>query len=591
MDIYNIANDKKLINKLNKYSFEKRIGDRLFSVIENSKNGEKIIPVLGMQGMGKSTLINAMLCENILPNEADETTCVPVEIKYGEEKILVHFNDSDKIQILNDKSKLCEYVDNAFNTGNKKGVSHIVIYKKSDILEHGITIVDLPGIGSLTKENQETTEKYIKTLCTAIFVIPTTPTIRKMEQIFIKAAWMNFNSAIFVQNNFGENKREVEESVEFNTMVLNKIADSINASFDDDIKVVNAYDALYASLHNDEKLRLESNINDLISTIKDTAINWDYKEFGNIVLLIRKSINLCLNEINTKFEEREMSLKELESKIEEEENNFKLNTIALEKEIDEINDYLEKKEDDVFDFAKKNAKEYTENLRTEIFRLIDKGIVDGEQLTEAFKHYQEQFLETIINNYYDLAKEILDEVSVYLERMDSIVSFEINIKNLNFYKEKSLKFEKGLKFGFDILGVLGAAFIAFGEKNLLLGVGIGIVSNIIGDIFKDNITRHRGRKTKQEINKLIYDIEDLIKQQIIDGFDAFSKEIRVILKEYLIDRNKELESIKEHNKEKLSNKYKNKYNYDELKNDYEYFKSKERELDELKFGAQVQYSK
>ncbi len=64
--------------------------------IDNLNEKEIIIPVLGIQGAGKSSFLNSILMEeNILPTDVDETTCVPVEVRYGEdtEKAIVHFVD------------------------------------------------------------------------------------------------------------------------------------------------------------------------------------------------------------------------------------------------------------------------------------------------------------------------------------------------------------------------------------------------------------------------------------------------------------------------------------------------------------------
>lgn len=122
-----------------------------------------------------------------------------------------------------------EYVDNNSNPGNEKQVSRIVLYRKNDLLAKGLTIVDLPGVGSLTRANEETTNRYIKNLCTAIFVIPTVPTIRKTEAMFIKSVWSQFPIALFVQNRWANDTRQaVTESVQYNTMRLKQIAEQLN---------------------------------------------------------------------------------------------------------------------------------------------------------------------------------------------------------------------------------------------------------------------------------------------------------------------------------------------------------------------------
>lgn len=98
MGVENLGKDKRFIEIMNNYSEGENLGDLFSKIIENRKNNEIIIPVLGLQGMGKSTLINSILSENILPNDADETTCVPVEVKYGkDEKALVYLRIQKKL--------------------------------------------------------------------------------------------------------------------------------------------------------------------------------------------------------------------------------------------------------------------------------------------------------------------------------------------------------------------------------------------------------------------------------------------------------------------------------------------------------------
>ena len=81
-----IIGDSRFLELIDKYSSAIGDGSKASEVIckvaQNVRNPELIVPVLGSQGMGKSTLINAILGVNILPNDADETTCVPVEIRY-----------------------------------------------------------------------------------------------------------------------------------------------------------------------------------------------------------------------------------------------------------------------------------------------------------------------------------------------------------------------------------------------------------------------------------------------------------------------------------------------------------------------------
>ena len=63
-----------------------------------------IIAVLGMQGCGKSSFLNALLFGDIvLPVDADETTCIPAEVSYGKNSTpiaTVYFSDGKEKTIL-----------------------------------------------------------------------------------------------------------------------------------------------------------------------------------------------------------------------------------------------------------------------------------------------------------------------------------------------------------------------------------------------------------------------------------------------------------------------------------------------------------
>ena len=126
--------------------------------IENLDKNELIMPVLGVQGAGKSSFLNAILMDdNVLPTDVDETTCVPVEVKFGEntDEAIIYFHDKPKEKI--NIKELEKYVHNDYNEANKLNVSKIIIFNDSEILKQGLVLVDLPGVGSLTPENQKTT--------------------------------------------------------------------------------------------------------------------------------------------------------------------------------------------------------------------------------------------------------------------------------------------------------------------------------------------------------------------------------------------------------------------------------------------------
>lgn len=587
----NILNNK-LVEILNLYSKEEKYGDKLLSIQNrNINNKETIVPVLGMQGMGKSTLINSILSENILPNEADETTCVPVEVRYGEDrKAVVYFINSDKTQIINTIEDLSEYVDNNYNLGNEKGVEKIILYRPIDILKNGLVIVDLPGVGSLTKNNENTTNKYISNLSCALFVIPTVPTIRKKEEIFIRGVWEVFSNILFIQNEWGESEREVEESVDFNNKVLKSISEKVKAEYDNSIMVINVYNAAHGRINNIEDEIKSSNIELLLKKLENFIEENDIKIEEAFKIRLKSFIDIVKGIISNLIEESNMSKEELRNKLEENEKNFRKQNIEIEDKIDDIKSYLDKTKIDINKFAKNISSKYGGYLRAKIYKVIDGGIVDGVQLTKAFNDYQNELYQEFAEEYLDKFMEIRIELEEKLIELNKIIvdNYKNSFDAFKFDNGQSFKYEKGLEIGMDIAGA-GAGALAGIKVGALIGgafggpvgAAAGIISGaiisiaifIIGNKTKKVILNKRKEETKNQIEEYIEIFTGKIKESILESYKKMNKDINSILDKYIEDRKEYYKMKKEENNKKEQENFKFEYDINKLKSDFEYLET------------------
>jgi ribosome biogenesis GTPase A len=141
------------------------------------------VGALGVQGVGKSTLLNALLFgRRILPWDVTETTAVLTKVyrsDNSDERAEVVFRDNKSKDITLDPDSLREYVHNEFNPGNQKKVKELKCFVNSPLLSQGICLVDTPGVASLTEEIGRVTLEFLPALSASIFITLTTPCLTK----------------------------------------------------------------------------------------------------------------------------------------------------------------------------------------------------------------------------------------------------------------------------------------------------------------------------------------------------------------------------------------------------------------------------
>lgn len=130
--------------------------------------------VLGEFKTGKSTFINALLGEEVLPSFATPTTAVINEVKYGEKKrALLYYKDPD--QSPNPKeipvTELEDYVviKDSEEEINESPYEKVEIYWPLDLLHNQVEIIDSPGLNE-NKVREDVTRSYLYQADAILFV-------------------------------------------------------------------------------------------------------------------------------------------------------------------------------------------------------------------------------------------------------------------------------------------------------------------------------------------------------------------------------------------------------------------------------------
>lgn len=515
-------------------------GEYIKNKLLGLEEGEFLVPVLGMQGTGKSSMLNALLMDDIiLPVDADETTCIPVEIRYGVEKdgeIEVYFNDDSPVKLLDRAKELEQYVHNTYNPGNEKNVSHIVLYKRNELLKNNLILVDLPGVGSITAKNVETTMRYIERLNGAIFLLRTVPPITRPERIFLANVWPKLTAAWFVQNQWNdESDKEVLEGKTHNLNVLKEIAKQYKAEANFEIRVINIYQAMNARFEHDTEAYADSGIKDFSEFLNELSKTWKYILRSSIIQEIKLHIICIKDGIVERREELSLSQEDLQAKHREAEKNYEEAYRANRRRINQIEDKISRYRNELTDEAYTQSQIQKENLRNEMRRIIGSGVVDGRLLDEAFQENAKSCSEDTMENISLKLHGIQGELRADIEALQ-VKNLEGKITNLgSFYRGESLKFEKSLP----AIGAIGGGLAGL-ELGMMIGtaiggpigtvvggiVGIGItfVAGWLGTMAKAEVGKVRQKYTLNDLEPNLRQFEDQLRTTIEDlASNAFTQ--------------------------------------------------------------------
>ncbi len=168
--------------------------DDLELVSHNLAEGAFRLLVLGDMKRGKSTFLNALIGENILPTDVNPCTAVLTVLSYGQNKqVTVHFKDDREPELLDfdtfkqrytippeEAKKLQEEGISAF-----PNVAYAEVQYPLTLLEKGVQIIDSPGLNDTEQRNQLTLG-YINNCHAILFVLSATQPYTLGEQRYLE---------------------------------------------------------------------------------------------------------------------------------------------------------------------------------------------------------------------------------------------------------------------------------------------------------------------------------------------------------------------------------------------------------------------
>jgi hypothetical protein len=134
---------------------------------------------------GKSTVINALLGEPLLPAGVVPLTSVITVIQSGASSAAYATLRSGQERPI-EVAELGEYVTERGNPANSKSIERVVIEHPSPWLADGVRLVDTPGIASVYEHNTDETRKYLPQADAVLFIASVDQPVSRAEVDFLR---------------------------------------------------------------------------------------------------------------------------------------------------------------------------------------------------------------------------------------------------------------------------------------------------------------------------------------------------------------------------------------------------------------------
>jgi GTP-binding protein EngB required for normal cell division len=182
-DVSWLALEGALRKAVDLLSGERSLG--VSDLLERWRERRFVTLVVGEFKRGKSTLLNALVGEELLPMGVQPVTTAATRVRSGSaRRAFVQYQDGAEREIV--LAEVRDFVDEARNPGNRLGVARVDIELPVD-LPPGATLVDVPGLGSVHRHNTESALAALPEADAALVIASVDPPIGEAELRLLRA--------------------------------------------------------------------------------------------------------------------------------------------------------------------------------------------------------------------------------------------------------------------------------------------------------------------------------------------------------------------------------------------------------------------
>ena len=476
--------EKSKENKSGKLELEAAIAE-VKNCSNNLQDGVFRLLVLGDVKRGKSTVINALIGEDLLPRDVNPCTAILTVLRYGtEKKVTVYFNDNAAPELLDFDTFKQQYSINPDEIKKLEAqgklafprVERAVIEYPLPLLKSGIEIVDSPGLNDTAARDRLSLD-YIHNCNAILFVLRAVQPLslterrylnnyikeRNLEVFFLINGWDEINNGLLEPGNSLELAAAQERSREY---FKNNLKEYLPESdtYQQRVFTISALNALRSCLSN-SSIDIESTgfvrFTDALNRFLSSRVETEFKQSEIVAKqgrdrlheAVTRRIHLLSSTVDVQQKIAEIApdfarLQELQIELQQEIQQqsttkakeiatfFEEYILALENTFTvDFKQYQPQL--DTWDFLNSSKREdFNRAFKLGFDRYLTDKIATWER--EAEKDLDEAFLEllTSLKNYSKSYREITDSINIkltgyktiYLQR-ESTTDEELDWKN------------------------------------------------------------------------------------------------------------------------------------------------------------------
>ena len=416
---------KETCEVFSKYELTKGELARAQELVEKLENHKITVSVIGQFKRGKSTLVNAILEDKILPVGIVPVTAVVTTVEYGEKAATVHFDNGIIKEISFDE--MSSYINEQENQDNKLGVSQVCLYCPSDFLKDGMTFVDTPGVGSVHQKNSDAAYSYVKESDAVIFMLSVDSPINQIEIDFLENAKEFASKFYFAVNKI--DSIDEEDLADYLTYCRNLISKLMGvedvALFPVSAKKNIGVEELKAAIDRD----CQTTVQQIIEESAKLKMRDIVASALSQIVLYRTALGMTHAEFDEKFTEIEEYFGEIKAEAAEFAESFPGNARMLEAHMNDIKNRLSAKVSELFGI------EYHYNIsQVDFFR-------GGKVADDGSRDLRESFAAAVDGLCSDLKDTLM---AIFMHREENTYKVARRINDLNRLVRKLVKLRSEL---------------------------------------------------------------------------------------------------------------------------------------------------